>query len=169
MDYISHYNSPIGKITLSSDGENLTGLWFDGQKYYASTLGLIREETNLAVFGKTKLWLDNYFAGVKPTFSLPLNPKGTAFRKDVWNVLQGIPWGEVTTYGEIGKIIAKKKGIATMSAQAIGGAVGHNPISVIIPCHRVISVNGGLTGYAGGIEKKEWLLKNEGYIFPDLS
>ena len=160
ISYISHYDSPIGSITLSSDGENLTGLWFDGQKYFGSTLPLITKEKSLPIFGTVKLWLDTYFSGRVPSFTPPLNPYGTPFRKKVWKILSGIPYGEVITYKDITLKITASEG-RRMSAQAVGGAVGHNPISIIIPCHRVIAVDGSLTGYAGGIERKEWLLDLE--------
>ena len=161
MDYIYHYTSPLGRITMASDGEKLTGLWFDGQKYFADTLGEVYEEKWLPIFEQTHRWLDIYFEGKDPDFIPPLTMKGTAFRKSVWEILLTIPYGQTMTYGEIADRIAGQKGIAQMSAQAVGGAVGHNPISLIIPCHRVVGTNGSLTGYAGGIDKKVQLLKLE--------
>ena len=161
MDYTHHYISPLGGITMASDGKYLTGLWFDGQKYFADTLNAQHEEKNLDVFRQTDLWLDIYFSGKEPDFTPPLRMRGSEFRREVWQILLTIPFGKTTTYGEIAKILADRRGTNTMSAQAVGGAVGHNPISLIIPCHRVIGTNGALTGYAGGLEKKAWLLDME--------
>lgn len=165
MDYCWKYQSPMGKIMMASDGENLTGLWFEEQKYYAATLSDKVVEENLPVFRKTICWLERYFHGEKPKITeLQLAPKGSLFRREIWRILCEIPYGEVLTYGEIAKMIAEKQGKERMSAQAVGGAVGHNPISVIIPCHRVIGSDGSLTGYAGGIELKRRLLVHEGAI-----
>ena len=161
MEYIYHYSSPLGGITIASNGIEITGLWFDGQKYFADTLSKVHEEKALPVFDETKKWLDIYFNGTPPDFTPPLSMHTTPFRKAVWNILLGIPFGKTMTYGEISKIIAKQFGIDKMSAQAVGGAVGHNSISLIIPCHRVVGTNGSLTGYAGGLEKKVWLLTME--------
>ena len=161
MEYIYHYSSPLGGITIASNGIEITGLWFDGQKYFADTLSKAQEEKALPVFDETKKWLDIYFNGTPPDFTPPLSMNTTPFRKAVWNILLGIPFGKTMTYGEISKIIAKQFGIDKMSAQAVGGAVGHNSISLIIPCHRVVGTNGSLTGYAGGLEKKVWLLTME--------
>lgn len=161
MDYTHHYISPLGGITMASDGKYLTGLWFDGQKYFADTLKAQHQEKNLDVFRQTDLWLDIYFSGKEPDFTPPLGMRGTEFRQEVWQILLAIPFGKTMTYGEIAKILADRRGANTMSAQAVGGAVGHNPISLIIPCHRVIGTNGALTGYAGGLEKKAWLLDME--------
>lgn len=158
MHYIHYYNSPLGGITLASDGENLTGLWFDDQKYYGDTLAEHYEEKNLPVFEQTDKWLDIYFSGKEPDFIPPLSMNTTPFRKAVWEIMLTIPYGQTMTYGQIAEKLAKQKGIPTMSAQAVGGAVGHNSISLIIPCHRVVGTNGSLTGYAGGISKKEKLL-----------
>lgn len=162
MQYTYHYHSPIGGITLACDGEALTGLWFDGQKYFADTLADDHEEQSLPIFDQTIKWLDLYFCGKVPEFTPALNMKTTPFRKSVWEILLTIPYGQTMTYGEIARIIAKQKGLSQMSAQAVGGAVGHNAISLIIPCHRVIGTNGSLTGYAGGIERKRYLLNLEG-------
>lgn len=164
MIYQTSYLSPIGKITLASDGEYLIGLWLEGQKYYFGTLKAeVIEKADLEVFHITKLWLDQYFKQQQPLISsIPLNPQGSEFRKEVWNILCRIPYGQVMTYGEIARELANTLGKETMSAQAIGGAVGHNPISIIIPCHRVVGANGNLTGYAGGIDKKIKLLELEG-------
>ena len=161
MDYTHHYISPLGGITIASDGKYLTGLWFDGQKYFADTLNAQHEEKNLDVFRQTDLWLDIYFSGKEPDFTPPLRMRGSEFRQEVWQILLTIPFGKTTTYGEIAKILADRRGTNTMSAQAVGGAVGHNPISLIVPCHRVIGTNGALTGYAGGLEKKTRLLDME--------
>ena len=161
MEYIYHYSSPLGGITIASNGIEITGLWFDGQKYFTDTLSKVHEEKALPVFDETKKWLDIYFNGTPPDFTPPLSMNTTPFRKAVWNILLGIPFGKTITYGEISKIIAKQFGIDKMSAQAVGGAVGHNSISLIIPCHRVVGTNGSLTGYAGGLEKKVWLLTME--------
>ena len=161
MDYTHQYLSPLGGITMASDGEYLTGLWFDGQKYFADTLSVQHEEKDLDVFHQTDHWLDIYFSGKEPIYTPPLRMRGSEFRQEVWQILLTIPFGKTMTYGEIAKILADRRGANTMSAQAVGGAVGHNPISLIIPCHRVIGTNGALTGYAGGLEKKAWLLDME--------
>lgn len=164
MYYGMSYDSPVGGITLASDGTGLVGLWLEGQKYFGGTVGKeLHPGDGLAVFGVAKDWLDRYFAGEKPGISeLPLAPAGSDFRREVWKMLCEIPYGEVTTYGEIADKIAEKQHRPHISAQAVGGAVGHNPISIIIPCHRVVGKNGSLTGYAGGIEKKMKLLELEG-------
>lgn len=164
MFYSTHYVSPIGVIMLASDGERLVGLWMEGQKYFGDTVTEpLTEKTDLAIFTAARNWLDRYFAGKTPTISeLPLAPIGGEFRKAVWDILCEIPYGKLTTYGDIAKKVAKRMGKASMSSQAVGGAVGHNPISIIIPCHRVIGTNGSLTGYAGGISKKIKLLELEG-------
>lgn len=143
---------------------NLIGVWLVGQKYFCSSADILIEEDNLKIFRDTKIWLDNYFEGKKPNIkSLPLAPIGNKFRQAVWAELCKIPYGKVTTYGKIAKEIARQRGLTKMSAQAIGGAVGHNPISIIIPCHRVIAQNGSLIGYAGGVEVKQKLLVLEGF------
>lgn len=161
MDYIYHYTSPLGGITLASDGKSLTGLWFDGQKHFADTLSAENSEAELSIFEQTIRWLDIYFSGKNPDFTPPLNMRTTPFGKAVWEIMLTIPYGETITYGEIADKIAKQKGIERMSAQAVGGAVGRNSISLIIPCHRVVGTNGSLTGYAGGIDKKNKLLTLE--------
>ena len=162
MEYTHHYGSPLGGITLASDGEALIGLWFDGQKYFADSLGKEHKEKPLPVFEEADRWLDIYFSGKEPEFTPPRSMKTTEFRKAVWEILLTIPYGQTMTYGEIAGRIAKERGLARMSAQAVGGAVGHNSISLIIPCHRVVGSNGSLTGYAGGIDKKVKLLTLEG-------
>ena len=164
MIYFCQLHSPVGKITLASLGEALMGLWIEGQKYF---LGSIREDVvkdeSLPIFENTRAWLKDYFEGLNPSpDSIPLSPEGSGFRKAVWDILLTIPYGKLMTYGDIAKQIAKEMGKDTMSAQAVGGAVGHNPISIIIPCHRVVGSNGSLTGYAGGIGIKEKLLRHEG-------
>ncbi|MBR0457167.1 MAG: methylated-DNA--[Firmicutes bacterium] len=164
MDYINHYDSPIGGITLASDGTSLIGLWFDGEKYLGDILSNDYEEKDLPVFAETGRWLDIYFSGKDPGFLPPLSMRTTAFRKRVWEIMLQIPFGQTMTYGQIAEQIAKENGVPRMSAQAVGGAVGHNSISLIIPCHRVIGSNGSLTGYAGGIDKKIALLKLEGIL-----
>ena len=192
MNYSDHYDSPLGGITLVSDGIVLTGLWFDGQKRFAATLASeSKQSPNLPIFEQTRHWLDLYFAGHCPDFTPPLAPQGTPFQQKVWKMLLAIPYGKTVTYGEIAQRVvetchgaslqgASLQGVSLqdtslqetssqgtsqpkrhMSAQAIGGAVGRNPIAIIIPCHRVIGANGSLTGYAGGLERKEWLLQLE--------
>lgn len=161
MDYIHSYLSPLGGITLASNGEALTGLWFDGQKYYADTISKDYEQKKLPIFEQADDWLDIYFSGKNPDFMPPLFMTTTEFRKAVWEIMLSIPYGKTMTYGEIAKQLAKEKGIARMSAQAVGGAVGHNSISIMIPCHRVVGTNGSLTGYAGGLERKVKLLTLE--------
>ncbi len=162
MQYISRYHSPMGGILLAGDGNGLTGLWFEGQKYFARHLDKEQEEREIPLFELAKGWLDVYFSGREPDFSVPLHLMGTAFQKEVWEILRSIPYGHTMTYGEIAKQLAEKRGLSHMSAQAVGGAVGRNPISILVPCHRVVGADGSLTGYAGGIDKKGRLLKLEG-------
>lgn len=164
MYYSTTYSSPICEITLACDGKNLVGLWMEGQKYFGNTVPeKMTEKSDLLVFAETEKWLDRYFAGEKPAIcELPLKPIGSGFRQEVWSILCDIPYGEVTTYGVIAKKIAARMNKQSMSSQAVGGAVGHNPISIIIPCHRVVGSNGSLTGYAGGVETKIKLLEQEG-------
>lgn len=161
MQYTSHYQSPLGSILLAADDIGLTGLWFEGQKYYALYLDQENEEKELPLFQDVKHWLDIYFSGKEPDFQVPLHFTGTDFQNEVWEILYSIPYGKTMTYGEIAKQIAANRGLSRMSAQAVGGAVGHNEISIIVPCHRVVGTNGSLTGYAGGIEKKIALLTLE--------
>ncbi|MBR5218317.1 MAG: methylated-DNA--[Clostridia bacterium] len=163
MYYCVTYKSPIGPLLLVSKEDKLIGLWMYNQKYFCPLKEQPIEDNENAVLKKAVNWLDEYFRGNKPDISiLPLAPEGSDFSKEVWDILCTIPYGEVMTYGQIADIIAQNHGKAKMSAQAVGGAVGHNPISVIIPCHRVVGTNGSLTGYAGGLSKKITLLKHEG-------
>ncbi len=164
MYYSTTYPSPAGLLTLACDGDNLVGLWIEGQKYHGNTIpDATAEKDDMPVFGTVKKWLDNYFAGKKPDLSeLPLAPPGSEFRQGVWSILCEIPYGEVITYGDIAKKMAVAMGKESMSSQAVGGAVGHNPIAIIIPCHRVVGSNGSLTGYAGGFATKIKLLELEG-------
>ena len=157
MNYIHYYQSPLGEIILTSDGKSLTGLSYD----FPEMLLPYFIEKPLPIFSETDRWLDIYFSGKNPDFTPKLHLKVTGFRKMVWDILLTIPFGQTITYGEIASRIAKQRGIPRMSAQAVGGAVGHNPIALIIPCHRVVGANGSLTGYAGGIDKKEQLLRLE--------
>ena len=193
MNYTDHYDSPLGNITLASDGVALTGLWFEGQKHFAATLASeSMQSPDLPIFGQTRKWLDLYFAGQCPDSTPLLAPQGTPFQQKVWELLLAIPYGKTVTYGEIARHFvetchgASLQGMTSqggasshdttspdtsshgaflpklhMSAQAVGNAVGRNPIAIIIPCHRVIGVNGTLTGYAGGLERKKYLLELE--------
>lgn len=169
MQYTSHYESPLGGILLASDDKGLIGLWFDGEKYYCDNLDKDYVEKETEIIKEAKRWLDIYFQGKEPDFMPPLTPIGSEFRQKVWKILREIPYGKTTTYNDIAKKIASEKGIARMSAQAVGGAVGHNEISIIIPCHRVVGTNGCLTGYAGGIDKKSKLLALEGCNMADFT
>ena len=157
MDCIHYYDSPLGRIMMAGSGEALTGLWFAGQKYFAETLATGYTEKEIPVLSGTKRWLDLYFSGKVPDFTPPLEMRGSAFRRAVWEILLSIPYGRTVTYGEVAGRIAGRKG----AAQAVGGAVGHNPVSLIIPCHRVIGADGSLTGYAGGTDRKTCLLRME--------
>lgn len=157
MDYTHHYLSSLGRIILASDGEAIVGLWFEGQKHFGASLDEAHTEKSLAVFEQADRWLDVYFSGREPDFMPPLQLRGTSFQKSVWGYLLTIPYGHTVTYGEI----AAALGLSPGCARAVGGAVGRNPISIIIPCHRVMGANGGLTGYAGGIERKKRLLELE--------
>lgn len=162
MQYTARYRSPMGEILLAADGTGLTGLWFEGAKYYAGGLDPEHEERELPVFGDVRKWLDIYFTGKEPDFTPPVHMTGSPFRLGVWELLRQIPYGETVTYGELAQAVAGQRGLARMSAQAVGGAVGHNPMSLIVPCHRVVGADGSLTGYAGGVAKKERLLALEG-------
>lgn len=163
MIYTSAYSSPLGNILLASKNDELIGLWFEGQKYYLNSINEeLQEKDDEEILKKTKNWLDRYFKGKKPNPNeLKCKPIGSDFQKQVWKILCEIPYGQTITYKEIAAKLAKEKNVKSMSAQAVGGAVAHNPISIIIPCHRVVGSNGNLTGYAGGLDKKEYLLKLE--------
>lgn len=161
MVYIQKYASPVGDMLLAADEIGLTGVWFDGEKFFADNLPVKHEERETATLAAAKRWLDIYFTGKKPDFTPPLHPVGSPFRMKVWGILLQIPYGQTVTYGWIARELAAHEGLARMSAQAVGGAVGHNEISIIIPCHRVVGTSGSLTGYAGGLDRKIALLKTE--------
>ena len=154
-------HSPLGEVRLRSDGEALIGLWFVGQVNDARDIDDIEIKNDLPIFLQVESWLESYFSGKQASITIPLQPKGTSFQQRVWQILQEISYGETMTYGEIAQRIAKEKGVETFSAQAVGQAVGKNPISILIPCHRVLGKNGALTGYAGGVHRKEQLLQLE--------
>lgn len=165
MVFTDFYESPLGSMTMASSGEKLLGLWFDGQKFDRYCLGNFDlERKNLPVFEETKRWLDIYFSGSEPEFLPLMEVSGSSFFMAVSDEMKKIPWGKTVSYGEIGKNVCIKTG-RKVSAQAVGGAVGHNQFSILIPCHRVVSSNGKLTGYAGGIKRKEWLLNHEGAFY----
>lgn len=161
MQYTSRYRSPLGEMLLAADETGVTGLWFAGQKYFARHLDKEHAEKEIPLFETVKQWLDVYFSGREPDFTVPLHFTGTAFQNEVWGILCAIPYGQTTTYGEIAKQLAARRGLPHMSARAVGGAVGHNPISILVPCHRVVGLGGSLTGYAGGLERKRCLLALE--------
>lgn len=171
--YTLHYDSPLGGILLAADEVGLTGLWFDGEKYFADTLNPEHKAQETPILREAKRWLDVYFRGQEPDFTPPLHPIGSPFRQEVWALLLQIPYGQTMTYGALAKQLAAMHGLSRMSAQAVGGAVGHNEISIIIPCHRVVGTNGSLTGYAGGIDKKAKLLTLEKirmeHLFPPIN
>lgn len=162
MTYTMHYDSPLGKILLAADEEGMTGVWFEAQKYFAAKLPPENEEGTMPVLGDACRWLDVYFSGREPDFTPKLHLIGSDFRQAVWALLLQIPYGKTTTYGALANQLAEKHGQRRMSAQAVGGAVGHNAISIIIPCHRVVGADGSLTGYAGGLDTKARLLAGEG-------
>ena len=157
----TNLNSPLGELTASAEDNGITGLWFVGQKYYPQDMKAWVYEPDHPAFIKVNQWLLDYFEGKRDLPLLNLEPRGTVFQKAVWDILLQIPYGSITTYGEIAKKIAETKGLNSMSAQAVGGAVGHNPVSILIPCHRVVGANGSLTGYAGGLDRKTALLQLE--------
>ena len=159
--FIRHYDSPLGRILLAADERGLTGLWFEGQKYFARTLDAVHQEQETAVLSEARRWLDVYFSGREPDFTPPLHPVGSNFQRAVWQLLLQIPYGQTTTYGALAGELARQRGLTHFSAQAVGGAVGHNRVSIIIPCHRVVGSGGSLTGYAGGLENKIKLLELE--------
>ena len=161
MTFTQRYNSPMGGILLAADEIGLTGVWFDGQKYFARGLPKEQTERNTPVLSAAKRWLDIYFTGREPDFMPPLNPVGSGFQRAVWELLLQIPYGQTTTYGALAQKLAQQQGLAHMSAQAVGGAVGRNKISILIPCHRVVGTGGRLTGYAGGVDRKAGLLELE--------
>ena len=163
MIYTAAYASPLGDMLLAEKDGALVGLWFEGQKYYRASIAEAAEKTDGEILHETKMWLDRYFAGQKPDpRELPLAPSGSDFRQAVWDILCEIPYGKTISYGDIARTLAKRKGFEQVSARAVGGAVSHNPISIVIPCHRVVGSDGSLTGYAGGIDKKIKLLASEG-------
>ena len=162
MEYIQKIKSPIGILTVSSDSKNISGLWIEGQKYFVKTLGKDVLKQNLPIFENVRNWLDIYFSGKEPNFIPPFMLKGSPFQESIWADLCKIPYGQTTTYGELAKQFELKNKGKHMSARAIGSAVGHNPISILIPCHRVMGKNGNPTGYAGGIATKIKLLQLEG-------
>ena len=161
MIYMGRYDSPLGPITLAGEDGALTGLWFDGQKYFGAGLPAGTPEGEPPVFRQVRAWLDRYFRGEDPGPTPPLAPAGTAFQRAVWEVLREIPYGRTATYGQVAQAAGRGLGRNT-SPRAAGSAVGRNPISLLIPCHRVVGAGGSLTGYAGGLERKEALLKLEG-------
>ncbi len=162
MQIVSHYPSPLGDILLSADGDGLTGLWFDGAKYYAAGLAPDCREGSSPALEEAKRWLDLYFSGRVPDFLPPLHAVGSPFQRAVWDLLLQIPRGRTATYGALARRLSARSGAARVSARAVGGAVGRNKISILIPCHRVVGADGSLTGYAGGIARKQALLALEG-------
>lgn len=160
MDYTWHCASPLGRITLASDGAALVGLWFDGQAHFGRGISPEQEERLTPDMETAVLWLDAYFAGEQPGFEPPVAPRGTDFQRAVWAALGEIPYGQTSTYGELARSLAGR-GWPRASARAVGGAVARNPISLIVPCHRVLGARGALTGYAGGVERKAKLLELE--------
>ena len=170
MNYIDNYNSPIGPITIASDGTQLVGLWFDGQKHDRDTLkNDLYMNKSLPIFDQTKLWLNIYFSGQAPDFTPSIKLTGSPFKQLIASIMLSIPFGQIATYGQIAKEAARLTNKLHIAAQAVGGAVGHNSISIIVPCHRVVAASGNLTGYAGGIDKKIWLLKNEHIDFNKIN
>ena len=164
MIHTAYYDAPYGRYVMAAEDRALTGLWLEGQKYFPSNLPEPSGE-EAEIFARTRRWLDAYFAGRQPEVSaLPIAPRGSAFAQSVWQLLLEIPYGQTVTYGQLAKRLAEQRGLTRMSAQAVGGAVGHNPISVIIPCHRVLGAKNRLTGYAGGLDVKTFLLKLEGIL-----
>lgn len=161
MIYTHHFLSPLGEMLMAGDDKGLSGLWFCGQKYFGLGLDPEHKEKALPVFNQTEQWLQIYFSGKEPDFSVPLHFSGTDFQKEVWKLLCTIPYGQTAAYDEIARRLALQKRLPHMSAQAVGGAVGHNKISILVPCHRVLGSNGSLTGYAGGLERKKYLLELE--------
>lgn len=164
MIHTAYYDAPYGRYVMAEEDGALTGLWLEGQKYFPSDLPEPSGE-EAEIFARTRRWLDAYFAGLQPEVSaLPIAPRGSAFAQSVWQLLLEIPYGQTVTYGQLAKRLAEQRGLPQLSAQAVGGAVGHNPISIIIPCHRVLGAKNQLTGYAGGLDVKTFLLKLEGIL-----
>ncbi len=161
MDYKDTLDSPVGRITVASDGDALIGLWLEGQKYFEATLDDAEQRSDLPVLVETRAWLSRYFEGIDPGPLPRVDPRGSTFRRRVWHLLAEIPYGHVTTYGDLARRMSDRTG-SPASARAVGGAVGHNPISIILPCHRVVGAGGSLTGYAGGLANKLTLLELEG-------
>ena len=158
---VLHYSSPLGGMLLAADETGLTGAWFDGASYFGAGLPDACRERETAVLAAARRWLDGYFSDQEPGALPPLHPRGTAFQLAVWRLVLKIPYGQTTSYGALARELARDRGLPGMSAQAIGGAVGRNPVSILIPCHRVVGSNGNLTGYSGGVEKKRFLLALE--------
>lgn len=170
MTVYSWLDTPMGPMLAASEHEALTGLWFSGQKHFPKETGTWLHQPELILFQQLQQWLGHYFAGNPQPLELPLRPQGTAFQQEVWQLLMEIPLGKTATYGELAKKIAEHRGLSSMSAQAVGGAVGRNPLSVLIPCHRAVGADGSLTGYAGGLRRKQGLLALErGEALPALS
>lgn len=161
MTSLWHYKSPLGAITMAGSEGGLSGLWFDGQKHFGAGLTGEPHDAQLPVFDETCRWLAAYFAGEKPDFTPPLALVGTEFRRAVWAALLEIPYGATMTYGDVASEVSRRRDGVHTSARAVGGAVGHNPVSLIVPCHRVVGADGSLTGYAGGVDRKRWLLELE--------
>lgn len=161
MQQTALYSSPLGPILLAADDAGLTGLWFQGQKYFPAQIADAPDHSDLPIFQEAKRWLDIYFSGREPDFTPPLHLTGTPFQNQVWEILLTIPYGKTMTYGGIAQRLAEQNGLPRMSPQAVGGAVGHNKLSILIPCHRVVGANGSLTGYAGGLTRKTALLELE--------
>lgn len=168
MNYFCEYESPLGKITIGGGDDYIGGLWFEGQKYFAAGLNANAKRSKLPVFSKAENWLNLYFAGKAPKIDFPLFFKDTDFRVSVWNILMDIPYGETCTYKNLADKLSDIKSGYKTSARAVGGAVGHNPISIIVPCHRVVGSDKSFTGYAGGIERKTYLLSLENRNITDI-
>ncbi|MGN0982977.1 MAG: methylated-DNA--[protein]-cysteine S-methyltransferase [Candidatus Limivicinus sp.] len=164
MIHTAYYDAPYGRYVMAAEDGALTGVWLEGQKHFPSDLPAPSGGES-EIFTRTRRWLDAYFAGQRPELSaLPIAPKGSDFAQSVWQLLLAIPYGQTTTYGQLAAQLAEQRGLPQLSAQAVGGAVGHNPISLIIPCHRVLGAKNQLTGYAGGLDVKTFLLKLEGVL-----
>lgn len=159
--YTQNYQSPLGEIVIASDGTAITGLWLVGQRHFDIEVEGCITDKDLPIFEEVSRWLDIYFTGNNPGEIPAVRMNGTPFQLEVWHILQTIPYGKLITYREVAELIAKKRGITKMSARAVGNAVGRNPVSILVPCHRVVGSDGKMTGYAGGIERKVKLLKLE--------